>query len=931
MPIDPDDDLQSPSLARLHPQFKGDARVSEMIRSFWPFTRGTRSLGTVQIVLSVAFFVCTALLPLQIGNLLSTALSSAQTDRQVRQYVLDPAAVQRSTQTMLKPELATPEEIRAAALAITATEDQIRLNGADELLDALFPHGLTYRTKDLAGIDEPTTEWELTVSKLFSLPRLSRTEVEDLRDSAISSKTRSSTQAFAFTVNTLLVDQSAKSQREDWRNHRFTFELARFGALVGLIVVLRVVALLLAQRSTLSSARRLQDAIFARVHDTALVDAGALARPSMVSRCSSYVDNVQKALLKAQTEGVADLAALVLSVGFLVYIDRPVALLMIGVIALFEITRHLISGRWSRTAHERLDLNTSLSEVVDGAIAVSDGIRATRTEAAARGTFSGRAQAVMRKTKRLEIFGEAFRISAFGLGQFSVLTVIAIVGFARRDITLAHATAVVLYVREVASSLERLPGMIVQLQETAPYMRRLRRVLAAPLRRVEPVTPQPFPVAPVALTFDHVGKVYPDDSPGCEDVSFTARRGSWTYLVGTSGSGISSVLELATGLEHPNLGTVSIDVTDLSRIPHATLSEHLAVLPEFPSVFEGTVAANLTVNCGVVDEEELERVVRVVGLEPWVGTLESGLQTLIGLPRRTLDIDIRVRLTLARMVLSRADVVILVDPSRYLDREVADELWALMHRTFEDRLVLASTERLDRLSDEETVLCFRSGTVLERGTVKELRARDGLFTALWKRFVDGAEQYEELAAIPALAGLSAESLRDLSSRLVTERFAAGETVFSTGSPAERVYVVVDGVVDVLDDAGRSETIRTGSHFGDMDAQSNDVRTSTARARTDLVVRSLHRLSISRGLSGILDRPDGERVLFTWLTRHGSATRSELNQLDDRIDVNEALTGLLASGMLLSGTDAGGETTYRVSGARRQRARSTALLDSLFND
>lgn len=931
MAMDPDDELQSPSLARLHPQFEGEARVSEMIRSFWPFTRGTRLLGTVQIVLSVAFFVCTALLPLQIGNLLSTALSSAQADRQVRQYVLDPAAVQRTTQTMLKPELATDAEQRAAALAIAATEDQIRINGADELLDALFPHGLTYRTKDLAGIDEPSAEWEVTASRLFDVPQLSRAQIEDLRDAAVSSKSRSSTQAFAFAVNTLLVDRSARDQRANWRNHRFTFELTRFGVLVVLIVVLRMVALLLAQRGTLSSARRLQDAIFARVHDTALVDAGALARPSMVSRCSSYVDTVQKALLKAQTEGVADLAALVLSVGFLVYIDRQIALLVLGVIVLFEITRHLISGRWSRVAHERLDLNTSLSEVVDGAIAASDGIRATRTEAPARATFAGRAQAVQRQTRRLEIFGEAFRISAFGLGQFSVLVVIAIVGFARRDITLAHATAVVLYVREVASSLERIPGMVVQLQESAPYMRRLRRVLAAPLRRVEPVHPQPFPPNPATMTFDHVGKVYPDGSQGCEDVSFSAVRGTWTYLVGTGGSGASCALELAAGLEHPDLGVVRIDDTDLGTVSHSTLAERLAVLPEFPSIFEGTVAANLTANCRDIDEERLDDVVRLVGLDRWIDTLEKGLQTVIGLPRRTLDIEIRVRLTIGRMVLSDADVVVVVDPSRYLDREVGDDLWALMHRVFEGKLVLATTERLDRLSDDEVVVCFRSGTALERGPVRDLRARDGLFTTLWKRFVDGAEQYDELASIPALAGLSADALRDLSARLVTERFTAGETIYSPGSPADRVYLVVDGVVDVVDNDGHSETVRTGSHFGDINENATAPRAAGARARTDVVVRSLHRLSISRGLSGILDRPDAERVLFTWLTRHGAATRSELTELERRIDVNAALAGLLGSGMIVAGTNAAGDTAYRVSGARRQRARSTALLDSLFGD
>jgi ABC-type branched-subunit amino acid transport system ATPase component len=837
---------------------------------------------------------------------------------------------------MIEPELATPAEIDAAAQAITATEDQIRLNGAAELLSVLFPHGLTYRTKDLAAIDEPSQEWETIASELFAAPQLGRAQLEVLLESTRKEPTRAKVKAFAYTVNTLLVDGAAKHQRAAGRNRRFMFELTRFAILVVLVVLLRLVALVLAQRALLSSARRLQDDVFSRVHDTALVDAGALGRPSMVSRCSSYVDTVQKVLIKAQTEGIADLAALVLSVAFLIYLDLPMALLMLGVLAVFEIVRRLVSGQWSRIAHERLDLNTALSEVIDLSIANSNGIRAARSQSPTRQNFIRRADAVVRHTRRLEIFGEVFRISAFGFGQFSVLAVIAVVGFARRDMTLAHATAVVLYVREVAASLEDVPKLVVELQEAAPYMRRLRRVLAAPLRRAEPATPQPFPALAEHLMFEHVAKVYPDDSPGCEGVSFVAARGPWTVLVGGPGSGKAGALDLAAGLELPDIGSVRVgavdsDTVDLASIQHFDLARQVVVLPEDPPMFEGSVLDNLTLNCNGADDEDLYRIIEEVGLRGWIDSMPGGLGTVVGQRRQHLELEVRVRLTIARMILSPARIVVIHDPSRRLDREVGDDLWTLMHRAFAGRVVVAETDRLDRLADDEQVLCLRQGTIVETGRRQELLARNGTFTALWGRLVDGADQFDDLAAIPSLAALSADSLRDLSGRLVTEQFPAGSIVYSAGSPTDRVYIVVEGVVDLVEDDRLAGSVRSGGHFGDVDPAEALLRTGSARARTDVVLRSLHRLSISRGVAGVLDRPDDERVLYTWITRHGIATRPELDVLAGRIDVDKALSGLLGVGMLTAGTDAAGDATYAVAGARRQRARSTALLDSLFSD
>jgi len=922
----------SPALERLHPRFPGQARVSEMIRVFWPFTSGRRHLIAVQIVLSIGLFGATALIPLQTGRLLTAALSTASADTEASHYVVDPIEMQRLTQAVLAPELETAAERRIAGIGIRAAGDQLRVANADGTLDAIFPGDLAYRTAAFPAIEDASPGWEEEAAAIVRPDHITRADLDAMRDRALATPSYATNRAFNWVVSLLLTDPSAKQQRDDWRNHRFRADLFGFAGLLLAVFVLRALTLVLAQRATLAGARRLQDAVFERVHDAALVDAGALARPSMVSRCTTYVDRVTNALLKAQTEGVPSVAALLFSAGFLLYIDIPIGLIMIGVVVVFEIVRRLMSNRWSKLAHERLDLNTSLSELVDGSIAASSGIRGLRAQTTERRRFAERADDVMRHTRRLEVVAETFRLTAFGFGQIAVLVVIAVVGFVRQDLNLAEATAVVLYVREVSASLQELPGMIVDLQEAAPYMRRLRRVLGAALRRVEPSAPHPMPSTPEQLAFDRVTFLYADGSPGCEDVSFTATRQQWTVLTGLDASGIHAVVELAAALESPDRGCIEVGGVDVASLAGSDLGALITVLPSLPAVLEGTLAANIGSTRPDATRADIERVAALAGLEPWLDALGDGLDSIIGRPRQHVPNELRARIGVARVLISNAPVIVIDDPTGVLDREVAGSLWAALRGALSGRIVLASTTQLERIADTDAVLTFDSGSVVERGSRQGLLEAHGHFSRLWSRLVDGSESVAELSNVPALSALSPDVLRGLADRLVTERFEAGDVVFDEGEPADRVFLVVDGIVDLLSGERRVSSVRNGHYFGDFDLAQATIRTGSARARTTVVVRSLHRLAVSRGLAGALERPEYERTLYTWLTRRGSATRADIDgTLSARIDVPTALAGLLADGSITESASATGEPEFRVSRALRQRARSTSLLATLFPD
>ena len=235
---------------------------------------------------------------------------------------------------------------------------------------------------------------------------------------------------------------------------------------------------------------------------------------------------------------------------------------------------------------------------------------------------------------------------------------------------------------------------------------------------------------------------------------------------------------------------------------------------------------------------------------------------------------------------------------------------------------------MDLIDASDEVVVLERGGVVDVGTRAELLARRGVFTRLWQRMLDGVDPTTDLGSLPGLATLSPEVLAQLATRLVTERFDDGQTIIATGEVADRVFIVVDGSVELFDGDRRVATVKAGNHFGDIEAAGGALTTFSAVAHGPTVLRSLHRLAISSGAAGVLDRSPAERALYAYLARNGVSTSAELEALGYSTGVGSTLEALVADGVVAR-TELGGELTYRLAGSqRRRRGGLVSLLDTL---
>jgi ABC-type multidrug transport system ATPase subunit len=425
-----------------------------------------------------------------------------------------------------------------------------------------------------------------------------------------------------------------------------------------------------------------------------------------------------------------------------------------------------------------------------------------------------------------------------------------------------------------------------------------------------------------------LGYSEPDGSGGFGDVSFTATALRWVVLVGPLGSGCESIVALTAGLERPTGGRVLLDDIDLARASLRDVSGHIAVLPARSVVLEATLAENLTVLRPQATADEIDAAVAAAGLSALVAQYPDGTNTLVGGRLRPVGPQDRARIGLARVLLSQAQVVIISDPTVGLDLEAGEEFWGAARRYLDGRIVIATTPRLDLIDANDQVVVLERGAVVDVGTRAELLARRGVFTRLWQRMLDGVDPTTDLGSLPGLATLSPAVLAQLATRLVTERFDDGQTIIATGEVADRVFIVVDGSVELFDGDRRVATVKAGNHFGDIESAGGALSTFSAIARGSTVLRSLHRLAISGGAAGVLDRSPAERALYAYLARNGVSTSAELEALGYSTGAGSTLDTLVADGMVAR-TELGGEPTYRLAGSqRRRRGGLVSLLDTL---
>ncbi len=500
--------------------------------------------------------------------------------------------------------------------------------------------------------------------------------------------------------------------------------LVMFGFCLGSLAA-AVLAGLIASRVAAAVARDLRRDVFAKVMSFSPAEVNRFSQSSLITRCTNDVQQIQtmivimlRMVMFAPVMGVVAVVQVMTMGGGLTWIVGAALLAVLGIVAvLFTLTMPRFKVMQSLVDR----VNLLAREMLDGIMTIRafgrQGHELKRFDAASGDLrdaqlFVNRAMTLMMPLMMLVMNVATVAIVWFGSH-----------GVAAGAMQAGDMMAFISYAMMIVMSFLIVSMVAVILPRAEVSVGRVQEVLD-----VTPAVAEPEqPVSPAAdaprgrLVFDHVGFHYPDaEGEVVSDVSFATTPGKVTAIVGSTGSGKSTLVQLVPRLYDPTAGTITLDGVDTRKMSLADLRSRVGYVPQQGFLFSGTIASNVAFGTDGADEKDLLHAIDVAQATELVTEKEDGLQMTIAQGGTNVSGGQRQRLAIARALATHPEVLVLDDSFSALDYATDARLRQALAREQADTAVLVVAQRIATVMGADQIIVLDEGRVVGRGTHEEL-------------------------------------------------------------------------------------------------------------------------------------------------------------------------------------------------------------------
>ena len=232
------------------------------------------------------------------------------------------------------------------------------------------------------------------------------------------------------------------------------------------------------------------------------------------------------------------------------------------------------------------------------------------------------------------------------------------------------------------------------------------------------------------ITFENVGFAYNSGETVLKDVSFTAKQGEVTALIGPSGGGKSTAAKLAARFWDVEHGRITVGGVDVSKVDPEQLLTVYSIVFQDVTLFNNTVMENIRIGRKGATDAEVIQAAKAAMCDEFIAKLPQGYQTMIGENGSTLSGGERQRISIARALLKDAPIILLDEATASLDAENETEIQQAISRLVEQKTVLIIAHRMRTVENADKIVVLSDGTVAESGTPAELMRQDGIFARM---------------------------------------------------------------------------------------------------------------------------------------------------------------------------------------------------------
>ena len=454
---------------------------------------------------------------------------------------------------------------------------------------------------------------------------------------------------------------------------------------------------------------------------------------ALVSRIMSDVEGVRNLIGTGLVQLVGGTITAVISMILLIQISPsmtffvlvPVAVFGLVALKAFKYIRPIFRNRGIISA----DVKGRLTETLSGVRV----IKAFNAEAQENETFEKGVDKLFQNVKK-SLTATAFMTSSatfllgiastgiMGIGGYKIMT---------GELTVGDFLSFTLLLGFMIAPIVQMSNIGSQLTEALAGLDRTEELMNMPAEEDDPQRSIVIENMKGTLVFDDVSFSYEAGKDVLNNISFQVPSGSVTALVGSSGSGKSTIAGLSATFLNPKSGKITIDNQDISKVKLSSYRKYLGVVLQDEFLFEGTIKENILFPRPNASEEDLQNAVKAAYVNEFTDRFEKGLDTLIGERGVKLSGGQRQRLAIARAILADPKIIILDEATSSLDTESESLIQKSLSELVKDRTTIVIAHRLSTIKQADQILVIESGSIVERGTHDELIATKGRYFDLF--------------------------------------------------------------------------------------------------------------------------------------------------------------------------------------------------------
>ena len=500
------------------------------------------------------------------------------------------------------------------------------------------------------------------------------------------------------------------------------------GIMLGVTIVqitFSVGAVYFGSKVAMGFGRDVRRSLFHQVNDFSSREVAQFGAPSLITRITNDVQQVQMLVLMTCTLLLAAPFTTIGGVFLAMHQDLGLSRILVVAMPVLAVTLAVIIMSMVptfRLMQERIDrINVILREQLTGIRVLRAFVREPEeterfrlanqavTETALRG---GRLQSLMFPTATLFINISSVAVVWFGSDRIAE-------GVMQPGAMIAFLT----YLTQILMSVMMATWMAALLPRASVSAERIQEVLHTPSSVVISASAITELSRTAELNFNDVGFHYPGaEEPVLKDINFTVRAGQTMAVIGSTGSGKTTLVNLVTRLFDATAGSVVLDGVDVRDLAPEALWSRVGIVPQKPYLFSGTIASNLQYGKDDATEEEMWEALRVAQAEDFVRAMPGGLNAVIAQGGTNVSGGQRQRLAIARALIRHPEIYLFDDSFSALDLTTDAQLRAALKPLAQNAVVLVVAQRVSTIRDADQILVLEDGECVGLGTHDELIA-----------------------------------------------------------------------------------------------------------------------------------------------------------------------------------------------------------------